>query len=399
MRLWLNPVGGISGDMLLGALLGVGAPLSAVREAVLATGLGGWSLEVEPVRRAGLVATRALVHTDEAGSPERAAAELRDIVALARPEPVAALAGRALGALAEVESGLHGVPVDSVHLHELGGIDTVVDLVGCAAALHALGVTEVGCAALPMGEGTVRAAHGVLPLPAPATAALLARMGASVVPAGVAGETVTPTGAALLLACGARFGPVPAMAVRAVGYGAGGRDVPGLPNVVQALLGTPSPGPGGAGSRGRAAGEVRAMLQLETNVDDVTGELLGHLIGRLLAEGAADAWVTPTVMKKGRPAHTVHVLVAPDRAVACEQVLLRETGSLGLRRLWVERLALPRRTITVELGGLPVRVKSGPSGHKPEHDDVAAVAAALELPLREVVRRVQELLGDHGDLG
>ncbi|MDN5750757.1 MAG: LarC family nickel insertion protein, partial [Pseudonocardia sp.] len=157
------------------------------------------------------------------------------------------------------------------------------------------------------------------------------------------------------------------------------------PNVVQALLGEP-------------LGAVAAMVLLECNVDDVTGEVLGHLVARLLAAGAADAWLTPIVMKKGRPAHSVHVLVAPERMQACERIVLTETGSLGLRRSGVDRVALPRRTTTVQVAGHPVRVKSGPWGAKPEHDDVVAAATALGMPLREVARRAL-LLGDDGDTG
>ncbi len=370
MILWLNPFSGISGDMLLGALLDLGAPLDDVRAAVARTGLDGWELRAERVTRGGIGATRAVVEVTDTAT-ERHAAELLARVA---DVPVAA---RAVREIAEVEAGIHGIDPDRVHLHEIGGLDTVVDTVGVAAALELLGVAEVHCGPLTLGSGTVVTRHGVLPVPAPATAALLARAGAPVVGAGE-GETVTPTGAALLLAVGARFGPLPAMTLQAVGYGAGGRDPAGRANVLQAMLGD-------------APVQGERMLLLETNVDDVTGEVLGHLVGRLLDAGAADAWLSPIVMKKGRPAHTVHVLVAPERAAACERIVLAETGSLGLRRTSVDRAALPRRTTTVDVGGHPIRLKHGPWGVKPEHDDVAAAAAALDLPLREVARRAVDI--------
>jgi pyridinium-3,5-bisthiocarboxylic acid mononucleotide nickel chelatase len=382
MIVWFNPVSGVSGDMLLGALLELGAPLDGVRAAVASTGLTGWSLEVEQVRRGALRATRARVHAED-DAPARPAAVLREMFSRARPRPVAELAERAVRAIAEVEAGLHGVAVDDVHLHEIGGVDTVVDTVGVAAALSLLGIEQVHSGPLAIGSGVVGGSHGVLPLPAPATAALLARAGAPVTSTGLAGESVTPTGIALLLAAGARFGPLPDMTVRAVGYGAGGRDVPERPNVLQALLGEPAPLPGGT------AGDTRPMTLLETTVDDVPGEVLGHLIDLALAAGAADAWITPVVMKKSRPGHTVHVLVAPERAAACETLVFRETGSLGLRRRTVERVALPRWTSTVEVDGMAVRVKHGPWGAKPEHDDVAAAAAALGLPLRAVAERAR----------
>jgi pyridinium-3,5-bisthiocarboxylic acid mononucleotide nickel chelatase len=366
--LWLNPFSGISGDMLLGALLDLGAPLDGVRAAVARTGLDGWELGAERVTRGGIGATRAVVEVTDTAT-ERHAGELLAHVERAGLEVAVA----AVRVVAEVEAGIHGIDPARVHLHEIGGLDTVVDTVGVAAALDLLGVTELHCGPLALGSGTVATRHGVLPVPAPATAALLARAGAPVVGAGE-GETVTPTGAALLVAAGTRFGPLPAMTLGSVGYGAGGRDPAGRANVLPALL-------GGASGRGEP------MLLLETNVDDVTGEVLGHLVARLLDAGAADAWLSPIVMKKGRPAHTVHVLVAPEHAAGCERVVLAETGTLGLRRTPVDRAALPRHTTTVDVEGHPIRLKHGPWGVKPEHDDVAAAAAALDLPLREVARR------------
>jgi uncharacterized protein (TIGR00299 family) protein len=372
--LWLNPFSGISGDMLLGALLDLGAPLDGVRAAVGRTGLDGWRLTAERVTRGGLAATRAVVEVSD-DATERRAAELLASVERAGADVAAA----AVRAIADVEAGIHGADPADVHLHEIGGLDTVVDTVGVAAALDLLEVAEVHCGPLALGAGTVATRHGVLPVPAPATAELLARAGAPVVGAGE-GETVTPTGAALLVAAGARFGPLPAMALRGVGYGAGGRDPAGRANALQALLGEPT-------------GALDAMVLLETNVDDVTGEVLGHLVGRLLDAGAADAWLSPIVMKKGRPAHTVHVLVAPERVADCERLVLAETGSLGLRRSPVDRPALPRHMTTVDVEGHPIRLKHGPWGTKAEYDDVAAAATTLDLPLREVSRRA---LGSSG---
>ena len=376
MIVWLNPVSGISGDMLLGALLDLGAPLDGVREAVARTGLAGWSLDAARVTRGGMSATRAVVTVEDTATERRAAALLAHVERAELP-----LAGRAVRAIAEVEARIHGTDPGVVHLHEIGGLDTVVDTVGVAAALNLLDVTEVHCGPLALGTGTVSTRHGILPVPAPATAALLASAGAQVTGTG-SGETVTPTGAALLVAAEARFGPVPTMALQSVGYGAGSRDPADRPNVLQALLGE---------AAGAASGAGAAMVLLETNVDDVTGEVLGHLVGLLLDAGAADAWLSPIVMKKGRPAHTVHVLAAPERAGDCERIVLAETGSLGLRRTTVDRLALPRSTVTVDVDGHPVRVKHGPWGAKPEHDDVAAAAAALGLPLREVARRARSV--------
>lgn len=369
MILWLNPVAGLSGDMLLAALLDLGAPLEDVNAAVASTGLTGWEIRVSEVQRQGLRARRAeVVVTDTATS--RAAGQLLALAARAQPPEVAAVAVAAVRALAEVEAHVHGVAVDEVHLHELGGTDTIVDTVGVAAALHALGVSRVVSAPVRLGAGTTRAAHGVLPVPAPATLALL--HGVPVVGLDEPSETVTPTGAALLRAVGAEFGPVPAMTVRATGYGAGGRDTPARPNVLPALLGEAAPE------------GLQDMVILETGVDDLTGETLGQLVEGLLEAGAADAWLVPVLGKKGRPAHVVTVLCHEAAVAAVEHRLLTETGSLGVRHSRVLRRALARTFTEVQVHGHPVRVKWGPHRGKPEHDDVVAVARATGLPVRVV---------------
>ncbi|WP_432933271.1 nickel pincer cofactor biosynthesis protein LarC [Microbispora sp. CA-135349] len=371
MICFLNPFTGLAGDMLLGALLDAGASLDAVRRAVALTGLTGWRLDAERVRSGALTATRVLIDVeDDAG--ERPAAELIAMAARAGL-PVA---DAALTAIAEAEGALHGVPAADVHLHELGGHDTLIDIVGCAAALRDLGVTRVHCAPLPLGSGTVRTRHGVLPVPAPATLALLK---GALVRGGAAGEAVTPTGAALLHAAGTVYGPVPEMELRATGYGAGTRELPDRPNVTVAMLGRPTAGPD-------------HQVVLSTNLDDVTGEVLGHVIERALAAGAADAWTTPAVMKKGRPAHVLHVLAPAELTGALQDLVLRETGSLGLRRSVVEKVALPRHFATVRLYGQDVRMKHGPWGVKPEHDDLARLAQVTGKPLRELAREAFDAL-------
>ncbi|GAA4883447.1 nickel pincer cofactor biosynthesis protein LarC [Saccharopolyspora cebuensis] len=381
MILWLNPVTGASGDMLLGALLGLGAPLERVRDAVAGTGLTGWRLAAEPVQVAGVAATKAVVEVDDR-APERRAAELLERVGRAAPEPVAALASAAVRAIAEAEAALHDRHPDDVHLHEIGGLDTVVDTVGVAAALHALDITAVHSAPLALGSGTVRCAHGVLPAPAPATLALL--RGAAVVGTDLDGETVTPTGAALLGAVGTSYTPPPAMTVRATAFGAGTKRFAQRPNVLSATLGEP-----------RDAAATEPMVVLESNVDDVSAEVLGHVVDRALRAGAADAWTSPATMKKSRPGNTVHVLCAPDREAELTRLLLAETGSLGLRRHQVDRRAVPRSTTTVEVEGHPVRIKQGPWHAKPEHDDVAAAAEALDRPLRTVAAQALAAHQEH----
>jgi uncharacterized protein (TIGR00299 family) protein len=364
MILWLNPTSGLSGDMLLGALLDLGAPLDAVRDALDPLGLPGWSVAAEPTARGGLRATRALVRIAD-DAEHRSAATLLDLVARVERAPVAAVATAAIRALAETEASIHGVPVADVQLHELGGLDTVVDTVGVAAAVDALGITAVHSAPIALGTGSIDSAHGLLPVPAPATLALLT--GADVYGIGAVGETVTPTGAALLRALGCRYEPAPPMSVRAVGCGAGTRDPVERPNVLGAVLGAPR----------APVGERESLVLLETTVDDVTGEEIGTALERVLAAGALDAWALPATGKKGRPALVVSVLARPPEVDTVLDVLARFTGTLGVRLMDVERATLPRRTVEVTLDGQRIRVKVGPHRAKPEHDDVVIAALAL----------------------
>jgi pyridinium-3,5-bisthiocarboxylic acid mononucleotide nickel chelatase len=380
MILWLNPVAGLSGDMLLGALIDLGAPVDAMRAAIASTRISGWELRDVEVHRGGLRARHAQVELDQAGHG-RSGAELIAIAASATPAPVGQLAAAAVRAIAETEAVIHGSSADQVHLHELGGLDTLVDTIGVAAAVHALGVTQVWSAPLALGSGVVDSAHGRLPVPAPATMALLA--GAHVTGLGPVGETVTPTGAALLLAMGCQYGPIPAMRIIATGYGAGTRQTPGYPNVLPAILGAAAPADGGGGE---------PLAVLETTVDDVTGELLGTIPGQLIASGAVDSWLTAVTGKKGRPAYVITALCRPAAADAVRSALLAETGSLGARLHVVQRYALPRTTTTVTVAGHSIRMKLGPHGAKPEHDDVAAAALASGIPLRLVAEEARAAL-------
>jgi hypothetical protein len=388
--LWLNPFSGISGDMLLGALLDLGAPLDAIRAAVASTGLTGWELTAGPVSRAGLAACQARVRVDD-DVPARRAAELLTLARAAVPAAAGQLAAAAITALAEAEGRIHGVPAAEVHLHELGGVDTIVDTVGVAAALDALGVSAVWSAPLALGAGVIEMHHGQFPAPAPATVALLD--GAQVTGVAGAAETVTPTGAALLRAAGCQYGSMPAMRVAGSGYGAGARDVPGRPNVLPALLGKPL---GDEGAEG--ADSTETLIMVETTVDDVSGELLGDLPGLLLGAGALDAWITAVTGKKGRPAHVVTALCRPGQADPVQARLLAETGSLGARRHAVQRHALPRQQAEVTVQGHRIRIKIGPHRAKPEHDDVAAAALATGLPRRVLAEQaLRQLTGQAPD--
>ncbi len=380
---WFHCFAGIAGDMALGALLDAGADLAEVRSLLERLPVPGWSLDVEPVLRGGIAGTRAVVETAEDGTT-RTHAEIAAIVAGASlPPRVAARSLATFAALAEVEAGLHRRNVDDVHLHEVGGLDAIVDVVGVAAALEVLDVDHIAASAVATGTGTVRAAHGVLPNPAPAVVGLLARVGAPMRGLDIDKELTTPTGAALLVALAGSWGPMPAMSITASGFGAGTRDLSQLPNLTQVVLGT-APAATAAGPPGQP------VVLLEANVDDVTGEALADAVAALLAAGAHDAWLTPITMKKGRPAHIVSALADVAAADAVGAVLVATTGSFGLRRTAMDRTPLPRSLAEVEVAGHRIGLKVGPHRVKVEHDDAAAVAAATGLTLGEVTSLAEE---------
>jgi hypothetical protein len=286
--------------------------------------------------------------------------------------------------LADVEGKMHRTPTDDVEFHEVGSVDAIVDIVGTCAALESLDVERIVCSSITVGEGTVLAAHGQLPNPAPAVTELLARRNAPSRGIDDRKELATPTGVALMCALADEFGPMPAFNVSSVGYGAGSADIAGRPNVVQVVIGeaaasnlVPEPG--------------QLVRLLETNIDDATGEVIAHTIAELIAAGAHDAWATPIVMKKGRPAHTVHVLCDPSAAPLIGALLLRETGSLGLRGMELRRWPQQRSLRTVIIDGHTINTKVALGRVKVEYDDAAAAAAALGRPLRDVLAEAAAL--------
>ena len=376
---WFHCYAGIAGDMALGALLDAGADLPEVRRLLDMLPVGGWSLEVEAVQRGGLAATRAVVNTVEDGVV-RTHAHIVGLIEEARlPDRVRDRALAAFAALAQVEGRLHRRNPAQVHFHEVGGLDAIVDIVGTCAALEVLDVDEVHTSRVATGSGVVRSAHGLLPNPAPAVVELL--RGIPSYGRDVAVELTTPTGAALVATLATGHGPLPPMTVTSSGFGAGSRELEDLPNCTQVVLGTAEPA---------ATPTGQPLTVLEANVDDATGETLAHTVAALIDAGALDAWVTPVVMKKGRPAHVVSALADVALADQLVRVLRAETGSLGVRGHSVERWPLPRTTAEVEVEGLPVRVKVSPGRVKAEHDDAARVAWLRHLPLREVTRRAEQ---------
>ncbi len=380
---WFHCFSGIAGDMALGSLIDAGADLDEVRSLLRRLPVGGWGIEAEPVLRCGIASTKLHVRAEET-SVVRTASHITALVQEARlPERVTTRALAVFGALATTEGQLHRRPPEQVHFHEVGGLDAIVDVVGTCAALEVLEVDEVRASAVVTGTGMVRAAHGLLPNPAPAVVALLASVRAPTVGLDVGVELTTPTGAALLAALATDFGPLPAMSIEASGFGAGTRELDGRPNVTQVVLGALANG----ASPADAAGQP--VVLLEVNVDDATGETLAHAIATLLDAGAHDAWVTPIVMKKGRPAHTVSVLADVALVGQLAATLTAETGSLGVRGTALERWPASRHEVTVDVEGHAVRIKVSPGRMKVEHDDAAWVAATTGLPLREVLARAE----------
>jgi uncharacterized protein (TIGR00299 family) protein len=377
---WFHCFSGIAGDMALGALLDAGADVDEVRSMVERLPVHGWRLEAEPVLRCGIGATKAHVHTEET-TVVRTAAHITALVEEARlPDRVRLRSLAVFHALAQAEGRLHRRPPEQVHFHEVGGLDAIVDVVGTCSALEVLDIDIVYGSVVVTGTGMVRAAHGLLPNPAPAVVELLAGVGAPTRGLDLGVELTTPTGAALLAALGSGFGPMPPMTIDTSGFGAGTRDLDGQPNVTQVVIGAPS----------EAVLGGQPVVVLEVNVDDATGETLAHTISALLEAGAHDAWVTPIVMKKGRPAHTVSALADVALGAQIAEVLARETGSLGVRGATIDRWPSARQSDTVDVAGFPVRVKVSPGRVKVEHDDAARVAGRAGLPLREVISLAEE---------
>ena len=386
---WFHCFAGIAGDMALGSLIDAGADVDEVRSLLRRLPFSGWTLDAHPVQRAGIAAVKADVRAEET-AVVRTHGHIQAMVEEARlPARVRDRSLATFAALAEVEGRLHRRHPSRVHFHEVGGVDAIVDVVGTCAALEVLGVDTVFASAVATGTGMVRSSHGLLPNPAPAVVELL--RGAPTYGREVTLELTTPTGAALLAALASGYGPLPPMTIEAVGFGAGSRELDDLPNATQVVVGA-------AAARGPAAPGQPVTL-LEANVDDATGETLAHAVATLLEAGAHDAWITPIVMKKGRPAHTVSALCDPALTSQVAQVLLSETGSLGVRGTTLDRWPQVRQEAEVEVEGFPVRVKVSPGRVKVEHEDAARAARRTGLPLREVVFRAESELRRIGPVG
>jgi len=377
---WVDASAGVAGDMLLGAFVDAGADLGTVRSTIDAVIPGAVRLTSTAVTRAGLRATKIGVEVLAADPPHRTWRTIRDLLSAADvPAQVREKALAVFDRLAAAEAHVHGISPVDVHFHEVGALDSIADVVGVCAALHDLDVVRLTAGEVAVGSGRVRIAHGDIPVPVPAVAELA--RGWRIRAAG-SGELATPTGMALITALAAECVDLPPLSILDVGVGAGTRDTVGTPNVVRVLLGRPGRQDAGGGDGG---GNGEAMLVLEANVDDWDPRLWPGVLSELLAGGAADAWLTPILMKKGRPAHTLSVLARPEQASALREVMLRQTSTIGIRQGSWQRFALPRIFVTVDVTGGSVAIKVAHRGGvivraTPEFDDVTVAASVAALP-------------------
>jgi uncharacterized protein (TIGR00299 family) protein len=403
LHLHLEPTSGIAGDMTVAALVDAGVPRSVIAGAVAAMGVRGLRVRFETRKRGAFVARGFVVeepgqkrgraghaHTHEHAGAHAAAdghgdhhhrdyAQIRRLLSRARLDPDAkALAEDIFARLATVEAMLHGVPEDRVAFHEVGAFDSIADIVGMAAGIAWLAPASIGSSAPVVGTGMVRTAHGIVPVPAPATAALL--VGIPMVAEGP-GELTTPTGAAFLAAVVDSFGPPPPMKLAAVGYGAGTRVIPDRANVLRVMLGRPIGQPLPAPSA--------SVMLVESNIDDMNGQLFAALADALRAAGAVDVWTTPILMKKGRPAQQISALVGAAELAAVQRAFFLHSTTLGVRVLPVSRVTLPRSIERVSTPYGPIAIKvAGLDGEligaQPEYDDCQRAAAAAGVPVRRV---------------
>lgn len=377
--LYLEPVGGIAGDMFLAAALDLGVPQAELERALAPLNLPGWKLAVARAERHSIAGTHLDVVLDPPDpAHDRLWREVRALIEQSSVSPgVKSKALATFGALAKAEAHVHGTDEDSVHFHEVGAIDSIVDIVGAACVLELLGDPQVYAAPPPLGSGVGRSRHGAIPIPGPATLELLKDRPVRF--EGV-GELTTPTGAAILAAL-TRPGPPPPFAPQKIGFGVGTKDFADRPNVLRATLGTR-----------QDAGN--ALLVLEANLDDASPQLFARLFERLLESGALDVWATPALMKKGRPGQLVGVLAEAAKRPVLERILFEESTTLGVRAHAVERTALERRFELVHTPFGPVKMKLGVLGGAvvnaaPEYEDALARAREKGAPLKEVLAAAQ----------
>jgi hypothetical protein len=371
---------GLSGDMILASLLDLGLPLEVVESAVAKLPLRHYRIRVEKEKRQSVMATRFFVDVDEADQPHRHFSQIRGMIEDAELKSgVKKKAVEMFRLIAQAEARVHGSTIDEVHFHEVGAVDSIVDIVGAAAAFDYFGA-RVTCSPVPLGQGMIKMAHGVLPIPAPATLFILT--GVPVEGTEVKAELTTPTGAAVMKVAAESFGRYPAMVPSRIGFGAGARTHETRPGLLRVVLGQQV--------NEKEAGPYPACYVVEANVDDVTGEIAAAAASQLLKEGALDAWFEPIQMKKGRPALKFGLLCAADDLERLAGKLFQETPTIGLRYYPVGRMEMARSMHTVEtpFGPIAVKVARGPGGSvnaAPEFEDCRRAAAAHDVPVKQVM--------------
>jgi uncharacterized protein (TIGR00299 family) protein len=382
---YLDCFSGISGDMVLGALVDASVSFEHLEAELRRLPVPGWSIRAEEVKRRGLRAKKVTVESSE-HHPHRDLQEILAMIAAAGFAPgVTDRATRIFTRLGEAEAAIHGVPVERIHFHEVGALDSIVDIVGAAIGFEALNIEQIFCSPLNVGGGRVQTSHGILPVPAPATAALL--QGAPTYSSGLEMELVTPTGAAIVATLAKGFGAQPPMRVESTGYGAGAADPKEQANVLRMFV--------GEALEEAHAGETGPYWEppiavLEANVDDMNPQIYGYFAERALAAGALDVFAAPVQMKKGRPGLLVTVLCQNSLRDAMSEMLLRETTTIGVRVHEVRRRILDRETVTVRTDFGDVRLKVSRGGGdtmnvSPEYEDCRKIAAANNIPLKEVM--------------
>lgn len=375
---------GAAGDMVLGAIVDAGVPLDAIARELAKLDVKGFHLEAKPARRGFIAGTEVDVvieERDHATPHDVAYEDIRRLIEKSALHPrIKQDALAVFRTIGVAEAAVHGVDLSEIHFHEVGALDSIADIVGSCAGLHLLGVEAIYSSPIPVNRGYLTCRHGTFPVPPPAVAEML--KGVPVTPVEIEGEIITPTGAAILLTLARRVGPFPPMTVHSVHYGAGDADRKELPNLLRLFVGDMA-----------SEGERDLVWQLETNLDDVPGELVGALYDRLFVAGALDVWTTPVQMKKSRPGLVLGLLAPPDRLAAVEEVLFRETSTLGVRRFPVERTKLRReqRRVATSLGEVTVKVAyqdGRVTKVSPEFDEIDAIARRSGLSLPEVIARI-----------
>jgi len=376
---YLDAFSGISGDMTVGALLDAGAPADAILDALRSLDTGA-RFEIEKTARGGVAASKFRVHPDAAAPAKHR--HLSHILKMIESAPLTPRAQAAASAvflrLGEAEAGVHGVPIERVHFHEVGAVDSIADIVGACVALDLLDISEVHASAINVGSGTVQTEHGLLPVPASATAALLE--GKPIYSRGPEVELTTPTGAALAVTLASSFGPLPAMRISSIGHGAGDRDFKQHANVLRVLIGDRTTTP-----------EATLVSVIEANIDDSSPQVLGYALEKLMDAGALDAALSPLQMKKNRPGSLLRVIARPEDQERLAQIIFSETSTLGLRIHAAERRVEARSVVEVDTPYGRIRGKLSAQGaFAPEYDDCRAIAQRTGTPLPRVLAAAQE---------